>query len=381
MLYSSFFGLLTSLTTDHAILLVPSLIVIYFIFRYKTNFWKGITPLIFVTLSYLFWISVKIYIYTNNEYYPAGWDGTIVNTSKWGLKELLSSLYFDEMEIYIPLGYSFEPLHYIYPVVYMLNLVIAPWPANLRFSTIAALLSANYLPQLIIYSALSIGGIYGFYLIIKLSITKKNLRGNGMLLSLILFFIFLFPLTQKFTSTRFTITAIMFLYIIISLGLFELAKKLKFLKMYKICIVALILILFFYLPFYYSKNNYFILFKEKIVEENKTAEFLNQLPKDGIMAQIGYTPELNYLADKRVMALPITPDYMFLVDIYNISYLLYGGFYNKPFSEGDRENTINYDTIKHIVEHPEKFKLLKVVKENYPTINKIDNIYIYEVIH
>ncbi len=379
IVYSTFFSFLTGLTTDHAILLIPSLIIIYFIFRNKTKIWKASIPLTALVLSYSFWIAIRLYTYVSYDYYPAALDGTIVNINKVGIKQLLSSQYFDEAEIFIPFGLSFDPLHYLYPLLYMLNLIILPWPSGLRFSTIATLLSTNYLVQLLIYSILSIGGIYSLYRIIGV-ITKKNIKRNGMLLCLILFFIFIFPLTQKFTSTRYTITAIIFLYILISFGLFELAKALKVLRLYKISIIGLILSLILYLPSYYSNNNHFILSQEKIVEAKNTAEFINQLPKDGVMAQIGYTQELNYLTNKRVMALPVNPNYMFLIDIYNISYVIYGEFYMKPISEANKKDVINYDTIKYIREHSNQFKLLKVIEETYPTTDRIDHIYVYEVI-
>jgi len=384
--YSAIFGFITGLTTDHALLLILSLITVYFIFRNKlilknkTKIWYAAIPLIVVIISYSSWIFTRAYVYITNDFYPASFDGTIVNTSVWGLRQLLSSQYFNEISVYIPFGWSFNPLHYIYTVLFMFNLILIPWPSGLTFSNIANLLSPNQFIVLVVYGILVLSAIYGFYRIIKSAWVKKSYKENGMLLCVVLFLIFLSPLAQKFTSTRWTITAIIFLYILTSFGLIEIAKKLKILKVYKWFLTAVVLALLIYLPFYYASNPYFILNKEKLVEVPKTAGLINLLPEDGVMAQVGYTQELNYLTNKRVMALPINPDYMFLIDRYNISYLIYGEFYMMPLEEGDKDIVFNYETIKYIRNHPEKFRLLKVIEESYPTLEKKDHIYIYEVI-
>ena len=97
------------------------------------------------------------------------------------------------------------------------------------------------------------------------------------------------------------------------------------------------------------------------------------------MAQIGYTPELAYLTDKRVVALTIdSSNFLELIKAYKINYLVYGEAYAKPFSVENKEKVINYDTIKYIVEHSEEFELIKIVTEVYPW-GKQDNFYIYEV--
>ena len=378
---SAFFGALLGVTTDHVVLLIPSLILSYVVFWNKNTLWRATIPIISATLSYSFWIFVRAYTYMTHEFYNVGLDGTIANVSNWGLKQLVSPMFFSEIQNYVPFGFNFQPLHYIYPISYMLNLVVAPWPAGLRFSNLGILFSTNYALQLIIYTTLTMAAIYGTYKIIK-SFFKKGIKNNGMLLSLILFTIFIFPLSQEFISTRFTVTAIIFLFIIINYGFFQLAKTFNVLRLYKLYIIVLISIVIVYMPFFYYSNNHFILSKEKLVEAPKTGEFINQLPKDGIMSQIGYGQEIMYLTDKRVMALPITPNYMFLIDKYNISYVLYGEFWSEPF-ENYTGHMFNYDTIKYIREHSEKFKLLNVIEETYPVKingeNKKDHIYIYEV--
>jgi hypothetical protein len=123
-------------------------------------------------------------------------------------------------------------------------------------------------------------------------------------------------------------------------------------KLFRTLMLILIVSLLFYVPFYYSDNPNFIFKNKKIIQSAEAAKFLNQLPKDGVMAQIGYTPELAYLTDKRVVALTIdSSNFLELIKAYKI---------------------------KYIVEHSEEFELIKIVTEVYPW-GKQDNFYIYEV--
>ena len=384
MVYSSLFAILLGLTTDHAIFLIPSLAVCYLLFGKKTSLKFALIPIIFLMLSYGSWLGIRLYTYTHNEYYPASIDGTIVKTNEFGILQLLSPHFFKEEQKKYAMrefamrefGSAFAPSYYIQNIVYMLNLRILALPSGLRLDNISNFLSPSLIFLIIIYALLLITAAYGVYKIIKLAL-KKGLKKNGMLLSFFLFIIYMFPITQPYIGLRYIVTAIIFLYIIISYGIFKIGERLKFLNFYKIAIIGFILILVMYLPFYYSSNSYFILSKKKIVEAASTAKFINQLPKDGVMAQVGYPPELYYQTDKRIMALPISTDYMFLIDLYNVSYLVYGEFYGSTFLRNNVR--IDDDLIKYINDNPKKFKLLRIIEEDYSAVKKKDHIRIYEI--
>ena len=99
------------------------------------------------------------------------------------------------------------------------------------------------------------------------------------------------------------------------------------------------------------------------------------------MSQVGYSPNLNYLTSKRLITMPSDPSTLDLfIKIYNINYLLYGGHYWFPFSEGEKKVVFNYKTIKYIREHPEKYRLIKTIEEEYGNVDRHDTIYIYEVL-
>jgi len=381
VLYSAAAGFATGFTTDHSILLIPGIIITYLIFGKFRKSWIVVLPLIAVVASFSMWAGVKIYVYTHNNYYPAGMDGTIVDTSHWDYRQVLSSQYFDEVSQYIPYGISMDPLHYIYPSLYMLNLVVAPYPLGIRINTVSMLFSKTYFVQLFVYTFLIVCAALGLFAVLKGIFVKKKFKNNAMLYSLLLFFVYLSPIMQKFLSTRYLVTSYVFLFLIISFGFFYLLNLLKIKYVANAIIIFLVVVLFIYLQFYIYKNPHFLLTKQEVVEAAKAAQFINTLPQDGFMVQIGYSQQLNYLTNKRILELPSGPDkMMFFVKTYNISYVVYGELNSKPVAQGTRENVFNYDTIKYILKHPEAFRLVKVVEENYPMIKRTDHVYIYKVI-
>src|SRR3989338_81853 len=342
---SAIFGALLGITTDTVVPLVPAFIAMFIIFGGKKKIWKTSIPVLATIIFYCIWLSFRIYVYTNFEYYPASHDGTIVRTSDWNLMNLISTLHFKEVEMWFEPGISLDPLHYIYPVFYLFNLAVAPWPAGLRLSNISVLFTAKYSFQLVIYSVLSMAVLYCLYKITQSSLSK-GIKNNGMLLNFVLFLVFLIPLTSKFTATRYILPSAIFLFAMAGSGIVEFSKKYEFFKTFKILLVAIIASLVLYLPFYYSSHSNFILSKTKIVEASKTAEFLNSLPKDGIMTQTGYTQEIDYQTNKRVVALPSNTSYLSYIGLFDINYVLYGEFQRRPFIEGNETGFFNYDTVK-----------------------------------
>ncbi len=373
-LIASVFGALHAMTTDHTLLLIPALVLTAFFFSRKKVSWGVLIPIFVTVVFYLIWIGIRVYVYTHYEYYPAAMDGTPVSTEGWGVRELLSPHYFDEK--YVPFGIVFELTHYLYPIFYMLNVQFFPWPHSLTFQTIGTLFSLKLLPQLLIYAGLVGTAIIGIVAIFNDAV-KSGFKRNALLWMLVMFAIFFAPAAQILTSTRYVQIANIFLYGIIGLGIvsfFRAVKQEKRLRLHFAAAVGMCLILL--IP-YVIHNHYFMLTKEKIVELRKTAPFIQGLPKDGIMAQFGYSPELNYLTTKRVMTLPESVEDLSPIDLFNISYVLYGEYYLDTFETG---KMFNYDIIDYIRKHPERFKLLAVVEERYEPRERPDHIYIYEVV-
>ena len=126
------------------------------------------------------------------------------------------------------------------------------------------------------------------------------------------------------------------------------------------------------------RNSIFSIKKE--VEISRTAEFLRKLPGEGIMAQVGYPPELAYLTGKRALALPINP--LVLDDFihrYKINYLLYGQHYLAPIHTDDPSLIWCYHTIKYIRENPERYPILAVIDEIYQSGTLPDRIFVHGI--
>ncbi len=132
----------------------------------------------------------------------------------------------------------------------------------------------------------------------------------------------------------------------------------------------------------FASGKYFVLNVNKSVEANKTASYLNWLPEQGVMSQIGYSPELNYQTDKNIISMPNDPDDLDrLIKDYNISYLLYGERYWEKWRDYNFDRVMNHDTISYIMFSP-KFKLIKVIYEDYGDMTepRFDKIFIYLVV-
>ncbi|MDP8237227.1 MAG: hypothetical protein P9M08_12655 [Candidatus Erginobacter occultus] len=129
-----------------------------------------------------------------------------------------------------------------------------------------------------------------------------------------------------------------------------------------------------------SGNRNMVFSLEKEVEIPRTAKFIRELPDDGIMAQVGYPPELAYQTGKRVLALPITPRVLDdFIQRYQISYLLYGQHYLAPIHTDDPSLIWCYHTIKYIREHPQRYPILQVIDEFYESGASPDRIFIHGI--
>ena len=146
-----------------------------------------------------------------------------------------------------------------------------------------------------------------------------------------------------------------------------------------IMMVAATILVLVTMVWWYSSHPYFVFFTKPTYSANNTADFINKYIKeeDGIMAQAGYTEVLAYQIKNRILGLPPkSENLLYLIDYYNISYVLYGSFYTSERYFYAKES------INFITSHPEKFTLTVIINEDYGNLRRSskENIYIYEVI-
>lgn len=378
--FAAFFGAVTALTTDHVVLVLAAFAAAYFIFRKKeTKMIHAAVPAAATILFYSIILLTRLYIYTHNEYYSTGVDGVIEKVSDFGVRQLFAPAFFPEtMEIVFSKSSALNNVLFISG--YMFNMVPFEFPAALDRSTIGQLFYGNAIIftsiKLIFYLSL-LGMVFIGLSAIFRELKQKKFKSNHNLFFLLIFLFFFFPVTQRITTLRMVLMSSIPLFYLIVLGF----NRIRFRKNTKRYLNYVFIAILIFAPIYwiYSHNN-IVLGLGKSVEASNTAAFLNSLPKDGIMAQVGYSPELNYQTDKRIISMPSGPENLNrILKDFDIHYLLYGERYWEKFSEKNGNRIFNYDTIKYIIENPQKFRLLKAIKEDYGSFGS-DEIYVYEVV-
>ena len=113
---------------------------------------------------------------------------------------------------------------------------------------------------------------------------------------------------------------------------------------------------------------HFLFTRPPVTRGAETAAFFASMPRDtGIMAPQGLSPEIVYLTDKRVVALPFDPQLLDpFIAKYRISYIVisneYLAMYNNPRADLYTSRLVT----DHIVRHPERYRPVKTQQETYP---------------
>jgi len=98
------------------------------------------------------------------------------------------------------------------------------------------------------------------------------------------------------------------------------------------------------------------------------------------MAPQGLSPEVAYLTDKRVVALPFDPGLLDrFIDEYRIGYLLTSSEhlqrYNSPVADRYTSRLVTH----FIFEHPERYRLIHSLREDYPAFYPTTEYYVFQV--
>jgi len=100
----------------------------------------------------------------------------------------------------------------------------------------------------------------------------------------------------------------------------------------------------------------------------------------GIMAPQGLSPEIAYLTDKRVVALPFDPGLLErFIDEYRISYLLASSEHLPQFELPVVDKFTGHLVTRYLFEHPERFHMVQRLRENYPAFYPPMEYYVFEV--
>lgn len=391
--YATIIGSILAVTSDHVVFLFPALMLSYLFFNSKKpdfrkfffpNLRYLILPLFFILLLYGSWTYIKFYQYSDVEYYPNGYEGTPVNTQDLGLFQLISPQNFDDYRgTYIKQGIISTLKRVAFNFGYMFNMEPFSIPRGLNFTTMQYLLHPRHTAYMfVIYLPLALIALFAFLHTILDFARTKQVHNNVNLFIIALLLVFAIPVTQKFASPRYILTSYIFLYYLISYGTVLLLQRKWKSQLHKIIPVTVVLLLLL-VPFWHYHNNHFVFFTSSVVASQKTGDFINaNIPKEAnLMVQPGYAVKLIYLTGNKIVGLHHDPQRLdYLIDYYNISYIVFGRYYTWDALQLSRESA------EYILNKPDKFRLVATVEEDYTQFRprespaSTDEVYIYQVL-
>ncbi len=351
---ASIAGFLLGVTSDLAIFLFPAAACIILLYGKESLRLKKYVilflPAVFMAAGYGIWIICRWWIYANNVYYPAGVDGLIEKVADYRLLHLLTPRSFRWTKELTGAGLSLNPKHYIKYIGAFFNLLP---PFHISSSSVA---KKDVLLFVIIYLPLA----YFLFSGIVSSLREKEKAGCLMLVIMISFFA---SIVFGISDPRFSLPAILPAAYFAGTGLMRNKTHVKALK----CMLSVFLAGF--IVFWTWTNPYFFGSLHKVTELQKTGKFVNTLPKDGVMAQFGYPPEIAYLTDKRVMCLPVRPeDFEEQIELFDVNYVVC-----------EADETYNAEAVRRIKMDSGRFVKIKTVEEEYPPVNKKEEVYVFEI--
>ncbi len=353
-------GAVGFLTSDITILLLPAFALAYLLFRGTGSRMRdAVIPILIMSASYSFWIITRVIIFNNNILYPVGVDGTIEYVRDFTLRQLFTPRYFPATSTMFNFRIDFSE--------FRINTNVYP------LQELSGIPGIGYIIAYIFIGATAIFSI-------SRGLIRKNFRGNESVYFSFLLIIFFIPVVLH-PEPRFLIPILIPICFLFAHGITLIAGIFRspgiVIKTTALSLLAALTVL---TGIYLSGHRHLIFSMKKEVEIPRTAEFIRELPDDGIMAQVGYPPELAYRTGKRVLALPITPRVLDdFIRRYKVSYLLYGQHYLAPIHTDDPTLIWCYHTIKYIREHPERYPILRVIDEFYESGAPPDRIFIHAV--
>ena len=348
-LWSAGAGMACALTSDLAVYLYPGFFFAWLVFRRRGRRGGAAVPPLAMGIVQGAWLLLRYRIFSRNDYYPAGVDGTIEYVRAFTLRSLLAPRYFPETTRLFDFRLDLTRLGLhgnVYPVEGLIGLPQILYTIFYAFCVLTAV-------WIVVRAVRERGGSTGvFFVSLLLGYSAPAL---------------LHP------EPRFLLPVLLPLCYLFAEGISLAAGKGM-----RYAAAILIVVSLLGTAAYLDGHRQLALAARKEVESSRTAEFLKDLPEDGIMAQVGYPPELAYLTGKRVLALPLSPEKLDdFIRRYDIHYLVYGQRYWAPIDERFARAVWCYPTIKYIRDHPESYPLIRAIDENYRSGEKPDRIFIH----
>jgi hypothetical protein len=125
----------------------------------------------------------------------------------------------------------------------------------------------------------------------------------------------------------------------------------------------------------------FLFARPAVTRAAEVSPFFASMPRDvGIMAPQGLSPEVVYLTDKRVIALPFFPKLLdAFIEKYRISYLLTSTEYLNRYNVPGVDLLTSRLVTRYIFDHPERYRPVRTVRESYPAFYPPLEYYVFQV--
>ncbi len=125
----------------------------------------------------------------------------------------------------------------------------------------------------------------------------------------------------------------------------------------------------------------FLFTRPPVTRSAEAVRFFASMPRDtGIMAPTDLSPEVAYLTDQRVLALPFEPALLdrFIAE-YRISYVITSNEFLRKFATPVADQYTSSLVNRFIMQHPERYRLVHVQPETYPAFYSPTEYYVFQV--
>lgn len=125
----------------------------------------------------------------------------------------------------------------------------------------------------------------------------------------------------------------------------------------------------------------FLFARTPLTRASGICRYFDSMPRDiGIMAPQGLSPEVVYLTDKRVVALPFDPRLLdrFIAE-YRISYIVTSSEYLPQYRDSVLNLYTSHLVSPYIVDHLERYRLVRSLHEGYPEFYPEFASYVFQV--
>jgi hypothetical protein len=127
-------------------------------------------------------------------------------------------------------------------------------------------------------------------------------------------------------------------------------------------------------------GTHFLFARPAVTRASAVSRFFDSVPRDaGIMAPTDLSPEVVYLTDKRVVALPFDPGLLDrFIEEYHISYVLTSNEFFQRYESPVADRYTSSAVVRYVVEHPERYRLIKSLREDYPAFYPSLEYYLFQ---